>query len=154
MYFKKLLSAGLLFVSMAIQASDMQLVVELNSNAKYKFLLANQPVVTFDKGNLVVNGEEATSYEITGVKNCHFESEITEAKSVAVNELQIIYVDENTIRVQNAISNAPVSILSVSGVVFSNQNADDSGETVLNLPTQKGVYVITVGDKSFKVVRK
>lgn len=154
MKLKKLLSAGMLLVGLVAQASNISLIVELKDSKKYDFLLDEKPVVTFQDGDLVVNGNSETSYAISNVKNCHFETDYTAVEAVKASDLRIVYVNENAIQVQNAVANAQVSIISVSGVVFSKQKADAEGAATLQLPTEKGVYVVTVGDKSFKVIRK
>ena len=61
-------------------ATVKYMTVELKSSEKYSFLLADKPVVTFQNGDLVVNGSAETSYAISGVKDYHFtEKDETEA---------------------------------------------------------------------------
>lgn len=155
MKLKHLLSVVMLFACMVMQAAITHLIVELNDSKKYSFLLADKPVITFNEGDLVVNGNEATSYAISNVKNYHFgEGTQTSAQSVAANELRISYIDANTVKVQNADANAQVAVISVSGAVVSSQAADAEGVATVQLPSQKGVYIVKVADKSFKVIRK
>lgn len=154
MKIKHLVSACMLLLGLTIHAEDMYLVVELKDNSTYDFVLAEKPIITFESGELVVNGDASTSYVIGNVKNCHFSKEKTSAEAVKVNELRVIYVDDNTIQVQNAVANAQVSVFNVSGAVFSDQKTDENGLVTIQLPNQKGVYVVKINDKSFKVVRR
>ncbi len=155
MKLKSLLSLVMLFVSLAMHASITHLIVELKNDKKYSFLLADKPVITFDNGDLVVNGNESTSYAISEVKNYHFGEGIQSAsQTLNANELCITYVDENTIKVQNASANVPVVIFNVSGSAIVNVVTDSEGVATLQLPSQTGVYIVKVADKSFKVIRK
>lgn len=155
MNFKLLLSSVMLFVSMAIHAAGTCLIVEMKDSNKFSFLLAEKPVITFQNGDLVVNGSSSTSYAISNVKNYHFEEKISSSVGVAAEkELRIVYLDENSIQVQNAEANAQVTVFNVAGVVFSNQYADAEGTAIVQLPSQKGIYIVKVGSQSFKVIRK
>jgi len=156
MKFKHFLSICVLFLGLALQAANLtHLIVELKDNKTYSFKLADKPVITFNDGDLVVNGDASTSYAISNVKNYHFGDGVaSDVKTVSSNELVVSYVNENTINVQNAVANAQVSVFTIAGVVVSNQAADADGAATIQLPSQKGVYIVKVGDKSFKVIRK
>ncbi len=145
----------MLFVSMAIHAAETCLIVEMKDSNKFSFMLAEKPVITFQNGDLVVNGSASTSYAISNVKNYHFEESIANSVETAVeNELRIVYLDENSIQVQNAEANAQVTVFSVAGVAYSNQYADAEGTATVQLPSQKGIYIVKVGNQSFKFIRK
>lgn len=149
------LSLGFLMNSALLYADATYVTVELKSSEKYSFKLNEKPVITFENGDLVVNGDALTSYAISGVKNFHFnESDETGTEVLDENTIGICRVDENTIMVQRAAQSAVVSLISAKGVVLSSQTSDVAGNAIVSLPSAKGVYILNVGNKSFKVIRK
>ena len=153
---KKLISVLALLLSvMSASATVQYMTVELQGGEKYSFLLTDNPVVTYDGGSLVVNGSASTSYAIGGVKNYHFtEGDLTNANNLSADMLRIVSIDESTIEVQNAASNATVTLVSASGTVQSTSTAAANGTARVSLPAPKGVYVLSVNNKSIKIIRK
>lgn len=148
-------SATLLLGLMSINAAATHLTVELKAGNKYSFLLADKPVITFSNGDLVVNGDAETSYSIDGVKNFHFtEGDASGVESLSVGDIRIVSLDNATIQVQNLEKSSVVTLVNVSGVVLSSVKADAEGYATVSLPQAKGVYVLSVGAKSFKIIRK
>lgn len=151
---KCIFSVSLLLGSFSAFADPTYITVEQRDGQKFDFLLSEQPVFTFSNGDLVVNGDASTSYAISGVKNYHFTSTVTELGVVSANELRVVYIDASTIKVQNAEANAVVSLVDASGKVVLSEKTDSECSAVVGLPQVKGVYVLSVADKSFKVIRK
>lgn len=150
-----LASAALIFGMMQINAAATYLTVELKTGSKYSFLLADKPVVTFSSGDLVVNGESETSYSIEGVKNFHFtESDATGIETISKDAVSIVSLDESTIQVKNIASVSIVTLVNVSGALISSSKADSEGMVNISLPQAKGVYILSVDGKSFKIIRK
>ena len=148
-------SATLLLGLMSINAAATHLTVELKAGNKYSFLLADKPVITFSNGDLVVNGDAETSYSIDGVKNFHFtEGDASGVESLSVGDIRIVSLDNATIQVQNLEKSSVVTLVNVSGVVLSSVKADAEGSAIVSLPQAKGVYILSVGSKSFKIIRK
>ncbi len=130
------------------------MTVEQKSGAKYSFLLKENPVVTYKGGELVVNGSASTSYALDGVKNYHFtEGDLTGVETIGVDMLRIT-TDENTVLVENAPAGAKVALVNAGGATVAVATADQSGTATISLPSAKGVYVLTVGMQSFKVIRQ
>lgn len=155
MKFKLFLILGLLLSSIALKAAPYCLIVDLKNSEKFTFALSDKPVITFKAGEMVVNGSSSTSYAISEVKNYHFEEVLpTAAENISKDELRIFQVDENTIQIYGANPGAQVVVVSIAGVVVSAQYADADGAATLQLPSQKGVFVVAVGDRSFKFIRK
>lgn len=153
-YKRSIFSIALLLGSLAVQADPTYVTIEQKSGSKIDFLLSENPVFTFSKGDLVVNGDAKTSYAVSGVKNYHFTNTVTDLGKVAANSLRVVYVDKSTIKVQNAEASAVVSLVDATGKVVLSAKTDSEGSATVGLPQVKGVYVLTVADKSFKVIRK
>lgn len=154
---KKLIltSAVLMLGMMHLNAVPTHLTVELKAGDQYSFLLADKPVITFSSGDLVVNGEAETSYSIEGVKNFHFtEGEASSCVNLSKEEIRIISLDNETIRVENISKESVVTLVNVSGMVISTTKADSNGTATIGLPQTKGVYILSAASKSFKIIKK
>ena len=152
---KKLLtSIALLLGSLCANATVQFMTVEQKSGAKYSFLLKENPVVTYKGGELVVNGSASTSYALDGVKNYHFtETDQTGLETTGADMLRIT-TDENNVIVENAPAGAKVVLVNAGGASVATTTADQSGTATISLPSVKGVYALTVGKQSFKLIRK
>lgn len=139
-------------------ATVKYMTVELKSSEKYSFLLADKPVVTFQNGDLVVNGSAETSYAISGVKDYHFtEKDETEATGETLKSVEtgcVIFENNGVVFIQKANPSADVLLFNVNGVVLSKTSVDNNGNAELKLPDFAGVYVLSVGNQSFKLIRK
>ncbi len=154
---KCILSAVVLLFGVVggLRAQNDFMTVELKNGDMFSFLLSEKPVVTYQDANLVINGSASTSYSIEGIKNYHFTKEdVTGDVSLSSAALRIVNTDNQTIEVQNARPLTAVSLNSVGGVKVLSAFADMNGEATISLPVQQGIYVLSVGDQSFKIIRK
>lgn len=152
---KRLLTTiALLCGALCASAAVQYMTVEQKSGAKYSFLLKYNPVVTYKGGELVVNGSASTSYALDGVKNYHFtETDQTGVEATGADMLRIT-TDENTVHVEKAPAGAKVALVNAGGATVATTTADLNGTATISLPSAKGVYVLTVGKQSFKLIRK
>lgn len=135
-------------------AEGKYMTVELKNGDLYSFLLADKPVVSYNDASLVINSNDKTSYAISDVKNYHFtKSDVTFLETVN-SSLKVVNVDNETVEVQNAKPMLQVTLTSTSGVQILSSCAGSDGRVVVKLPESKGVYLLSVGDQSFKVIRK
>lgn len=145
------LCCGVLCANAAVQ----YMTVEQKSGEKFSFLLKDKPVVTYKDGALVVNGSATTSYAIEGLRNYHFtEGNETEVKEEVANVLRVVNRDDNTLSLENASAGVKVTLVSVNGIVVATSKVDLDGTATILLPSEKGVYVLTIGNQSFKIIRK
>ena len=146
---------SLIFGSLNVFAEDSFLVVEKTNGDLVCFLLADGPSIIYDKGMMIINGNSSTSYGLNDVKNFHFsESDVTAADNAKSGTFCVIAEGANAVRVQNATIGASVTLTNVNGTVLANGKVDNEGVATLVLPSAKGVYVLSVGNKSFKLIRK
>lgn len=97
-YKRSIFFIALLLGSLAVQAAPTYVTIEMKDGNNIDFLLSENPVFTFSKGDLFVNGDAKTSYAVSGVKNYHFTSTVTDLGKVAANSLRVVYIDNSTIR--------------------------------------------------------
>lgn len=146
---------SLLGVALCANADKQYMIVEQLDESKYSFLLDDNPIVTHEDGNLVVNGDAATSYAISSVKRFYFaEDAVSGVEKQTSDVFCIVSLDESTLQVLNAQPAESVTLVSVDGKVILTSTTDMNGSAIVKLPGRGGVYVLTVGTKSIKVIRK
>ena len=136
-----------------VNAKKQYMTIEQKSGEKFSFLLDENPEITYSDGNLVVNGNAITSYAISSVKNYHF-TETASVDTKISNELRIVNLDQSTIQVQNANASEKATLINVNGVILFESATDAEGTVIVTLPEQKGVYILSIGAHSIKVIRK
>ena len=158
---KTITTLSLVCLALGIHAESKYLTVEMKEGAKFSFLLADKPVITCQSGSLVVNKDAKTTYAFEGVKNFHFteNNEGSSGGTTKVEEsysqlLQIVWIDNETIEVQNAQPNLTISLVSINGSVLSQTTADTDGKATFSISNEAGVYVLSTGNQSFKIIRK
>lgn len=131
------------------------MTVEKIDGSKISFLLSSNPVVTYENDNFIVNKDSKTTYSFEDIKNYHFtEDDQSGVETISANTLKIIWVDDATIEVQNAQIGSVVALTAVSGAVVAKTTADSEGKATVKMPNNAGVYVLSVGSQSFKIIRK
>lgn len=134
-------------------AGTKYMTVEQKTGEKFSFLLANKPIVTYENDELVVNGS-GSSFVIDDLKNFYFTDEDhTGVANQTTDVLSVVKTDENTIRVENAAAGVAVKLVNASSSIVATCTTDQNGAASLSFPSQTGVYVLTIGNNSFKVVR-
>ena len=142
-------------LALGIHAESNYMTVELNNGSMISFLLADNPVITYQSESLVINKDEKTSYNFEDVKNYHFTKDNkTKAEDVLSKSLRFIQVDEETIEVQNAQPNTYVILTAINGTTLSKAKVDENGKAIVKLPNQTGVFILSAGIQSFKILRK
>ncbi len=136
-----------------VNAKKQYMTIEQKSGEKFSFLLDENPEITYSDGNLVVNGNAITSYAISSVKNYHF-TETASVDTKISNELRIVNLDQSTIQVQNANASEKATLINVNGAILFESATDAEGTVIVTLPEQKGVYILSIGARSLKVIRK
>ncbi|MBR6105844.1 MAG: hypothetical protein IKP81_12410 [Paludibacteraceae bacterium] len=150
---KKIIGTCLLLTTLYSHAGTKYMTVEQKTGEKFSFLLANKPVVTYENNELVVNGS-GSSFVVDDLKNFYFTDEdLSGVANNTTDVLSVVKTDENTIRVENAAAGVAVKLVSASGSVVATGTTDQNGAASLSFPKQTGVYVMTIGNNSFKVVR-
>ena len=151
-FFSIISSLGICF---SLSAAINTVTVELMSGDVYGFLLAEKPVFSYSEGELIVKSNGSTSYVLSDVKYHHFtDGHVSIVKSLSVSDLRIVAIDESTIKVENSEGHAEVILVNATGRVVSAVKTDSEGSAIVTLPVNKGVYVLSVGRKSVKIIRK
>lgn len=148
-------SLFLIGLTLGTYAEVKYMTIEMKNGSKISFLLADNPVITYQSESLVVNNDAKNTYSFEDVKNYHFtEMDESGVDNLPANDLRIVWVDNETIGVQNALPNSTIAITAINGVVISQTKTDADGKSTVRMPNKTGVYVISAGKQSFKIIRK
>lgn len=129
------------------------LTVELKTGSRYSFLLDDYPEITFSESSLIINEEASTSYEIKNVRYYYFSaSDQTGLEENASDLFRIIPLGDNRLRIEG-LSGRCAKVIDVGGRILSSVNGNE-GCAEVSLPAQRGVYILTDGSHTVKIIQK
>ncbi len=142
-------------LALGIHAESKYMTVEKTDGSSISFLLNDNPVITYQSGNLEINKDSKTTYAFDMIKDFHFtETDESGTRMFSADVLRFIWIDNETIEVQNTQPGTVVFLTAINGVVVSKSKADADGKATIKMPQKAGVYVISAGKQSFKIIRK
>lgn len=133
-------------------ATDFYLWVTQTTGDETSWALSDVRKITFSNGNVVVTATDGTSstFAMSEVSKLNFQTSPT-----AINSLQT----ESSVRFNgdnlqvSASEGTAVDVYSPTGTLVGKASVDGSGQVSLsNLP--KGVYMVKVGGKTSKVLKR
>lgn len=147
-----LIGASLLFATSLYAVGDC-VVVEMINGDRYKFLFSENPILNFEDGTLDVSANSSLSVQVDKVKGLSFSDSKTGSESIA-NSAIVISVDGENLYIQDAEPNAKVLVVTANGMLVKESTTDVDGKATIKVAGQKGVYVLSVGQKSIKFILK
>ena len=149
----KKLTFFLLMLVASIGATAKSLVFTLNDGTKVYYQLSSEvnPIMRFKEGKLLVNDDV---YEFDGIKNFYFSDEDAPNAIENVQSKPNVTFKANTVLIP-ADAVKVLKVFTVDGVEVKTviQNEGDVFSVDLN-GLAKGVYVISTGKSSLKVIKK
>lgn len=149
----KKLTFFLLMLVASIGATAKSLVFTLNDGTKVYYQLSSEvnPIMRFKEGNLLVNDDV---YEFDGIKNFYLSDEDAPNAIENVQSKPNVTFKANTVLIP-ADAVKVLKVFTVDGVEVKTviQNEGDVFSVDLN-GLAKGVYVISTGKSSLKVIKK
>lgn len=149
----KKLTFFLLMLVASIGATAKSLVFTLNDGTKVYYQLSSEvnPVMRFKEGKLLVNDDV---YEFDGIKNFYLSDEDAPNAIENVQSKPNVTFKANTVLIP-ADAVKVLKVFTVDGVEVKTviQNEGDVFSVDLN-GLAKGVYVISTGKSSLKVIKK
>lgn len=145
----------------AAWAQEEQPVQKLNvhmmDGSQLQFLLTDEPVTTFENGNLVITSNQGVySYPLAQMKKYTHEGlpEGIDVPTVAPGTIMVRQNNE-AILIDGLPDNVVVDVYSADGKLILSQRSIAGQSTLLNLVAQpQGTYVVNVGKTSFKFVKQ
>lgn len=149
----KKLTFSLLMLVASIGATAKSLVFTLNDGTKVYYQLSSEvnPIMRFKEGKLLVNDDV---YEFDGIKNFYLSDEDAPNAIENVQSRPNVTFKANTVLIP-ADAVKVLKVFTVDGVEVKTviQNEGDVFSVDLN-GLAKGVYVISTGKSSLKVIKK
>ena len=149
----KKLTFSLLMLVASIGATAKSLVFTLNDGTKVYYQLSSEvnPIMRFKEGKLLVNDDV---YEFGGIKNFYLSDEDAPNAIENVQSKPNVTFKANTVLIP-ADAVKVLKVFTVDGVEVKTviQNEGDVFSVDLN-GLAKGVYVISTGKSSLKVIKK
>ena len=145
----------------AMMAQDSMPVQKLNvwkmDGSMISFLLTDEPVTTFENGNLVITTNRGVfSYPLAQMKKYTHEGlpEGIETPSVAPGDILVRQNDEQML-IEGIPDNQLVEVYSADGKLILSKRAVGGQSTLLSLIGQpQGAYIVNIGKTSFKFVKQ
>lgn len=134
----------------------LALVLHLRSGKKIAYQLDEQPVVTFDDNNIVIETlKSAIRYNATdALKFTYINTEDSGIENVEMPDY-FISVVENTILARGLEPGTEMSVYSTAGLLMASRTVDLNGEASVLLPDLKSkVYLVKTSVITFKIVMK
>lgn len=164
---KKVIFLSFLLVSLLcsnLHASEVnyQLIV-VSNGVSYNYLLSDLPEITFEDEEMKVttNEETFTTFERSDVSDIKFD--IVENKETAISkeyvsttkEIGFTYIDGETIVLENIERDFQISLYDLTGKKLqANIQRTDNDAKVYVGGLPKGCYILKVGNKSYKILKK
>lgn len=158
---KKFFIFAIALMAGAAWAQEAQPVQKLNvwkmDGSQLQFLLTDEPVTTFENGNLVITTNQGVySYPLAQMKKYTHEGlpEGIDVPTVAPGTIMVRQNNEAML-IDGLPDNVVVDVYSADGKLILSQRSIAGQSTLLNLVTQpQGTYVVNVGQTSFKFVKQ
>lgn len=139
------------------QAPVQKLNVHMMDGNQIQFLLTDEPVTTFENGNLVITTNQGVySYPLAQMKKYTHEGlpEGIDLPTVAPGDI-LVRQNNEMMLIDGLPDNTPVEVYSADGKLILSQRSIAGQSTLLNLVAQpQGTYVVNVGKTSFKFVKQ
>lgn len=144
----------------ADNTEGLYLYIQMTDGSNSKFLLTEQPVITFNDNQLIVslNGKTLLSTEMEGIANCSFQTEQTltgihEVTSPSQEVRPLVNMGQAIF--SGLKPGSTVTIHSADGKTVGQTSADSQGTARISLTTlSRGIYILRTNTHSFKVLHE
>lgn len=129
------------------------LKIDFRNGSSIVFILNNKPTLSFQNRCLEVNKDTKTTFSFDDIVNYH----VTESMGTSIHNsssLNILLVNNETLQVKNAHPGSSISLTSATGNVVSKAKIGPDGKADVKIPDRAGVFVLSAGFQSLKIIRK
>ena len=142
---------------MAQDAPVQKLNVWKMDGTQIQFLLTDEPVTTFENGNLVITTNQGVfSYPLAQMKKYTHEGlpEGIDVPTVAPGDI-LVRQNNEAMLIEGLPDNQLVEVYSADGKLILSKRAVGGQSTLLNLASQpQSTYIVSIGSTSFKFVKQ
>lgn len=138
----------------SLYADPSVVTFEMSNNTKESFQLEDVASIQYRNDSLYLEGKAATSYAFDDVKKYYFsQPALSVLPEIADNELRIIYLDNQNVEVKGLVGQNEIFLFNALGQVVRRVSSNESAVRV-ELPKEKGLYILKVNDRSVKLTKE
>lgn len=136
-------------------ALEQVLVLTMRDGTTQRVSMADNPRTTVENGVLKVRTAEAEmAFPLDNVGTFTFEQQLAGIEAIDKDD-EDTYGYENGLLTVRTRSGKPVSVYSVDGREVTRVKTDTGGECRVDMSGyQQGVYIVSIGNKSFKIYKR
>lgn len=143
------------FSMVIAEDADSRLVVWKTDGSKVVYSLSEQPKTTFtSEGIVITTNTVSVTYPLTQIIKYTYEGIASGIESITNDGGVMISQDGYNFRFSNLIENTLIQIYSVNGSLISTHKNEGKQITISLGDHANGVYIIKVGDTSYKVIKR
>lgn len=147
----------LMVLTLPIMAADI--IVKTKDGGEYKFVLESKSCMSFEGANLTLDqGGVIHTFELTNIKNVTYgdvQNGNDGIKHIAENTTLSVSYQNGCVVVSNLKPEETVTLYTVKGEKTDSAKADEQGVAKLNINNvAKGIYIISTGKSSHKILKK
>lgn len=132
-------------------------VVQYTTNQEQAFILNDQGKIFFSGSNLVINQSngQIQTIAISDIRKLYFQTNLSINNDIAFDNSIILYPNPATdnIKLSNIKNHSLICIYNMDGKLLINQfSSSDQSINVGSL--KKGIYIVKVNNKTFKLIKQ
>ena len=136
-------------------AETTHVTVDLTDGTKFSYLLAESPKITYSADSFIVSGPARAAFELSKVDSYHFtDGTVSDAQVLGSNEIRITYSDNSHVKAEGLQANSSVILYSVAGSAIQKVKASAEGVAELELPQEKGIYILKTDFQTVKLIKE
>lgn len=132
-------------------------VVNLTDGTTVRYIITDNPKVTFDEGDVYVRSDIAEAvYAHSEIQKFYFEDYIVSNMNSVEAQKEIIfrYVDRNLVEVMGDIRGVPVRLYGMDGCLLQNFIAQDTSVQIDLTGLSAGIYIININSRTIKIYKR
>lgn len=135
--------------------ANSRLVVWKGDGSKVVYSLSEQPKTTFtSEGVVITTSTVSVTYPLTQIVKYTYEGIASGIDSVINDEGILVSQEGYNFRFKNLKDNTLVQVYSVNGFLISTYKNEGEQITISLGDHASGVYIIKIGDTSYKVIKR
>ncbi|MBR5696168.1 MAG: hypothetical protein IKX43_08075 [Paludibacteraceae bacterium] len=141
-------------LSHSIATESKYLTIETSSGKKISFSIADNPMISIGRGSLTVESSSDRSYRVEDVKGYHFSENKPSLPEFLSDAIRVISSKSREIQLMGVPPSCEIAICSENGSIRDSIHSDQQGNAWICDRFSAGTYLITVGNKSFHLIKK
>lgn len=140
----------------AQEVTGKALKVNMKSGAPQFFMLADEPLITFEGTECHINSVNlSTKYDMSQIEFAEIVTHTASIDEQLKNSLVVDLSNPDRITISGMEADSKVTLVNLAGVVLRQTQADSEGTAIVgvsDLPA--AIYIITSKETSFKYIKK